>query len=155
MQMLRVMISLILVTQILCYKYFPANLFHALPTSLELVLVMLMEHLDNYELVCYIGKNWLVLVDFFCLLQNKKVVVCTSLPFHTCVQCVLFPFSHLTFQWEEGLLGQLLKIYNIFLLYSHPLFFFNHLIKESSILSIKFSFAVLFLTGCFFFIDFT
>ena len=41
------MISQITVTQILCYKYFPANLFHALSTSLELVLVMLIEHLDK------------------------------------------------------------------------------------------------------------
>ena len=47
MQMLRVMTSQITVTQILCYKYFPANLFHALSTSLELVLVMLIEHLDK------------------------------------------------------------------------------------------------------------
>ena len=75
-------------------------------------------------MVCYIGKNWLVLVDLFCLLQNKKVVGCPSLPFDTSVKRLSFPFSHSTFQREVSLLGQLLKIYNTFLLYSHPLFFF-------------------------------
>ena len=50
------MISQITVTQILCYKYFPANLFHALPTSLELVLVMLIEHLDKLVGMLYWEK---------------------------------------------------------------------------------------------------
>ena len=106
-------------------------------------------------------KNRLALVDLFCLLENKKVAVCTSLPFDTCVIRLLFPFSHLTIQRELGLLSQLLKTSNTVLLSSHPLFFifflesFNSLIKESSISSIKFSFAVPFSTGRFFFTDFT
>ena len=77
-----------------------------------------------------LGKKRLVLVDLFYLLENKKVAVCTSLPFDTCVQRLLFPFFAFNLsKWGRSFKSAAKDLQYSSSLFSSSifLFFLNHL----------------------------